>query len=204
VPQVTAFVALVLFDLVIYGGTLSRLGFSIRQVPRGLAVGALHSLAFVPLVFGASVLTEWFYRAIDYTHPEEHPLLRVLAETADPVLLIAIAAGATVVAPLSEELIFRGHAQTILRRMLAVFGVGATSREASSVLPPWATWGAIVLASALFAWVHEPWSRPPIFVLSVCLGWSYERTGNLWAPVAVHAVFNSVSTLFFLTLGGSN
>jgi membrane protease YdiL (CAAX protease family) len=59
-----------------------------------------------------------------------------------------------------------------------------------------------VLTSALFAGVHAPWTWPPIFLLSLCLGWAYEQSGNLWASVAVHAAFNTISTIIFLTLGG--
>ena len=51
----------------------------------------------------------------------------------------------------------------------------------------------------MFAGVHQPWTLPPIFVLSVCLGLAYERTGNLWVPVVMHAAFNGLMTAFFLS-----
>jgi membrane protease YdiL (CAAX protease family) len=49
-----------------------------------------------------------------------------------------------------------------------------------------------------FSILHEPWSVPLIFVLSLMLGYLYERTGTLWAPIAVHFVFNAVNVLFVL------
>jgi len=62
-----------------------------------------------------------------------------------------------------------------------------------------ASWMAIILASILFAYVHQRlWLMPPIFFLSICLGYVYERTNNLWAPIVIHTVFNGASTLLFL------
>jgi hypothetical protein len=60
------------------------------------------------------------------------------------------------------------------------------------------TWCAIIITSMIFASVHPQWSQPVIFVLSVCLGYAYERTGNLWVPITIHAGFNTLSTAVFL------
>jgi membrane protease YdiL (CAAX protease family) len=64
-------------------------------------------------------------------------------------------------------------------------------------------WIGVVVASLLFAAMHAPWTMPPIFVLSLCVGYAYERTGNLWVPMVMHAGFNVTSTLIFLRFGGS-
>jgi membrane protease YdiL (CAAX protease family) len=58
---------------------------------------------------------------------------------------------------------------------------------------------SVVLTSVLFALVHPAWSIPPIFLLSICLGYAYERTGNLWTVITMHALFNSISTVLFLS-----
>jgi membrane protease YdiL (CAAX protease family) len=63
-----------------------------------------------------------------------------------------------------------------------------------------ARWGAIVLTSLCFAAIHPGlWMMPPIFFLSLCVGYAYERTGNLWAPITMHAVFNTTSTILYFT-----
>jgi membrane protease YdiL (CAAX protease family) len=59
-------------------------------------------------------------------------------------------------------------------------------------------WIAIVLTSLAFAIVHDLWTWPPIFVLSLGLGWVYERTRNLWVPTVIHALFNGLSTAIYL------
>ena len=202
VPHLAAVVALVTADLLIYRGCLATPGLSLRQAGSGVLTGAFLSAVTVPLVIGASFLIEWLYRAVGFTHPPEHDVLHVLGQASEPVVKMALIVGAVAVVPVSEELMFRGHVQTIMRRAFArLTKVGG---DAAAVPPAWATWAAIVLASALFTSFHAPWTWPPIFLLSVCLGWVYERTGNLWASVAVHAAFNGVSTLIFLKFGGGS
>jgi membrane protease YdiL (CAAX protease family) len=75
-------------------------------------------------------------------------------------------------APLCEEFIFRGLLQGGLRRSLPA-------------------WQAIGIAAALFAVVHPPASMLPVFVLGLCAGLAYERSGALLAPMLVHAGYNA-------------
>jgi membrane protease YdiL (CAAX protease family) len=83
---------------------------------------------------------------------------------------------AVVLAPLAEEVFFRGLVQSVLRNY---FG---------------SPWVAVALASLLFASVHMDlhWA-PALTALGLVLGYSYERTGRLLAPVLIHALFNGVS-----------
>jgi membrane protease YdiL (CAAX protease family) len=179
-------------------------------------------LIVVPPLFLLEQLLESVYRWIHYEHPTEHPLLHVLGQRPNPLITGAIILGACVVAPLFEELVFRGHLQTLLRRMFAGplrpddLDVPMANRlegaEAEKLIPPKGiesasragpnsghTWAAILVTSIAFASVHPSWSQPIIFALSVCLGYAYERTGNLWVPVTIHAVFNTISTAIFLS-----
>jgi membrane protease YdiL (CAAX protease family) len=65
---------------------------------------------------------------------------------------------------------------------------------------PWHGWVAILITSVCFAAMHEAWTAPAIFVLSLALGYVYERSGNLWASMTVHMLFNTLSTLQFMLL----
>ena len=59
-----------------------------------------------------------------------------------------------------------------------------------------------MLTSAIFAMLHwdtvasadgEWVPLPALFALGVVLGYNYERSGRLVAPILIHALFNGVS-----------
>ena len=229
VPPVIGFLALTIGNAALRRVGRYDLGFGIRGLAPGLLRGVLASLCVMPLMFTCLVVLDWVYRAVNYQHPREHELLRALGETDNLPVEVSLLVGAALVAPLFEELLFRGHLQTILRRAFSRLGLrsrnepvappvdsfdppaAAVTPGDAQVLsytppvepvevppPPWATWAAIGLTSLLFALVHPAWTWAPIFALSLCLGYAYERTGNLWVPIVIHAAFNSTQTALFL------
>ena len=52
--------------------------------------------------------------------------------------------------------------------------------------------------SIIFAAIHPAWMAPLILLLALCLGYAYERTGNLWVCIVIHAAFNMFQTVAFL------
>ena len=204
VPPLAALALLLTGDLALRRMGGYDIGFGLRRLKSGISLGLLGSLCVVPLLFGFMVVLEWLYRAAGYEHPKEHDLLRALGATNDPAVEIPLLVGATLLAPLFEELLFRGHLQTVLRRVFPMLDPDYTKQSrqppalGQPVIPAWATWAAVVVTSACFTLVHPGWTWPAIFLLSLCLGYAYERTGNLWVPIVIHAAFNSASTLLFL------
>jgi membrane protease YdiL (CAAX protease family) len=98
----------------------------------------------------------------------------------------ALAMLATVVlAPLAEELVFRGVV------------LGAIEER-------WGTRAAVWGSAAVFAATHlSPYVIPPIFVFGLLLGEFYVRTRTLWATVLAHAAFNAAATVgFYLARAG--
>jgi membrane protease YdiL (CAAX protease family) len=91
---------------------------------------------------------------------------------------------AVVLAPLVEEMFFRGLVQSMLRRYYG------------------SPWVAVVVTSLFFAATHMSlhW-MPALFVLGMVLGYNYERTGRLLAPMLIHAAFNAVNLASWLIYG---
>lgn len=80
-----------------------------------------------------------------------------------------------VLAPIAEEVFFRGVA------------FNAWLREAGRTI-------AYAGSAALFAVIHLSLvAVAPIFLLGLALAWIYRRTGNLLAPIAMHATVNGIS-----------
>ena len=84
-------------------------------------------------------------------------------------------------APLSEEIVFRG---AILKSLLS-----------SSRLP---AWGAIALSALMFALIHmNPAQMPHAFVIGLLLGWMYWRTGSILPGMAYHWANNSIAYVLY-------
>jgi membrane protease YdiL (CAAX protease family) len=192
VPSVLALIAMLIGDRSLHARFLKRLGVTAWNFLRAWKIAILAALVILPTVYASGILLELFYRAIRYEHPTEHEMLGAMAQ-ASVIWRAMLVVGACVIAPVYEEMLFRGHIQTIAARMLHRWGFGADGSGA-------ARWIAVATASVVFAAVHPLWMAPMILVLSVGLGYVYERTANLWASILVHAIFNTISTVVFLNL----
>ena len=193
--------------LAVYAATrpagLGRLGLAPRDLPRAVVPGLAGGVFAIPVVTWVALLTGWVFRKFGVEHPLRHELLEILDTSRDPAVRVLMLTGAAVAAPLFEELLFRGHIQTILADAR-----GGRLRQRTEPRPevtadaprpsPAVRWAAIVICSALFAAVHPWWSQPAIFILSLCLGYAYERTGNLYVPILIHFLFNGWNILVML------
>jgi membrane protease YdiL (CAAX protease family) len=100
-------------------------------------------------------------------------------------LQLAFAVAASVVAPLCEEVAFRGHLASALH-----------SRHRPA--------GAIAASAALFALLHlDPLRGPSLLLLGALYGWLAWRSGSIWPAVVAHAVNNAVASALALTLGAA-
>jgi membrane protease YdiL (CAAX protease family) len=224
VPFVIGWLILVVGDAMLPGQRIiSRLGYGISNLVVGVGKGIVAMTVTLPLIWSGSMLLELLYRACGFKHPSEHELLGAMKGASQGVQMLLVV-GACVAAPVFEEFLFRGHLQTVLVRLFTPRPMPrivaplamATAAPTADALPmppvqplpvldcgqvepsPGFRWLAIGITSFIFAIVHPIWMAPLIFVLAVCLGYAYERTGNLWTSITMHAIFNISSTVIFL------
>ena len=185
-----------------------RLGANPSFLPNGVASGLLAILLSLPLVLLVSAATEIIYQAVGFQHPSEHDLLRAMRDPNHPGTRALLVVGAVLVAPVMEETLFRGLFQTLLVWAFNHRLRPKSTSDSSFILHPSSfsssrlvvgRWLAILVTAVVFAGIHDKWSVPPIFVLALCLGFWYERTGNLWTTITLHALFNGFQTAYFLT-----
>jgi len=153
--------------------------------PKALAAVVPAWLAFlVPL---SVVVWGWLVvlQALGY-QPSVQPAIHLFIQAGrrgDWLSVTAIAAGALIVAPVVEELFFRGF----------VFGI---LRARAGVLP------ALLLTSAFFAAFHmQPEVILPVFLVGLVLNLLYLRTGSLAHPVLFHVLFNGGTLLWIAVTG---
>jgi membrane protease YdiL (CAAX protease family) len=178
---IVALLTLIVGNLLCFKKPFEEVGLTLRRLlDRGWWQGILASIVVLPTMFGVVWLTQKFWDAIHYSHPNEHDLLRVLGAEPSATFCVAIIVSAIVLAPLFEEFFFRGMIQRACRLVMN-------------------RWLAILFASLAFTLVHGAlWLAPPIFFLSLCLGYAYDRTRNLWVSILIHASFNAASLVMFL------
>lgn len=157
---------------------LRQSGINLGRLPRGILGGILGIAIALPLII---FVNKWTILALDHWHISSppHQLLEILKENPARWVQGAVFISAGLIAPLAEEFFFRGILQTLMRSLFN------------------SSWPAILFTAAAFALVHNSWTWPQIFFLGCCLGYAYERTGNLWMSITMHAIFNLTSMVMF-------
>jgi membrane protease YdiL (CAAX protease family) len=178
VMELVVFAAMMTATLLTRVDGLHRMGFSLTRFPNGVPIGILGIALAIPIIAVVNQITENALEHYGKSIPV-HQLLEALKDNPPPWLRITVVICAGLIAPISEEMFFRGLLQTAFRYLFN------------------RSWPAIVLAALFFAFVHPLYTWPQIFVLAVCLGYVYERTGNLWASISMHASFNLLSIYVF-------
>lgn len=109
----------------------------------------------------------------DFSFPEE------------PAAAFLFLLNITLIAPLSEEIVFRGVILNILRRFGDCF--------------------ALLISSLLFAFVHMNLIQMPnAFIMGLVIGYFTLCTGSLWTGVCIHVLNNSLVLLLNGVLTGLN
>lgn len=158
---------------------------------RAAAFGALAMAISWPLTQAAGVVASTVQQSISGTSAPQtaHRTLEALGQSGDPLWIAVTALVAVLMAPIVEEILYRGALQQALN------GIGmprTLSMLGASALFALAHWGSLVAGS-------EAGALTMLLLLGLVFGWTYERTGSMWAPFAAHAAFNAANLAIFLT-----
>jgi len=230
---------------------LKGFGLNIRTIVRDLFMAIVNLLAVWPLILAAITVTIFFVELLSgrQYQMQSHQQLEMVAEYPQLPLRIMIVLVAVVIAPLLEEMMFRGFVQTTIRSILDLrfspwrghLALVPDHRQACPersrrdangtqgvARPSWpcvqfeggtpsphglatignrqsaTAWPAIMASSVFFAIMHaDPAHWPALFVLGVCLGYSYEKSGSLFRPIFIHLFFNATSVAIALYQAGA-
>ena len=113
-------------------------------------------------------------------HPQD--VVQFLQDAESPRDRLAVMVMAIVIAPVAEEVIFRGYLYPVGKRYFGPFL-------------------SLAATSLLFAALHgHAASVPALVALAACLALAYEKSGSLLVPMLMHAVFNAVSVAAIMFL----
>lgn len=145
-------------------------------------------LATPPLVFVVTLLTLLLFQllrlvGIDVV-PESQDIIEIISEAEGVAQIVLLVFLAVVVAPLWEEIVFRGGLYRFLKTRLP--------------LPV-----AMVLSAAMFSMVHSyALGFLALVMVGVVLCVVYEQSGDIRAPIFLHALFNANSLIVLFLQGG--
>jgi membrane protease YdiL (CAAX protease family) len=117
-----------------------------------------------------------FFQKEGGAQPETQLVIQAFLKNPDPILRGLIVISACIVAPVCEEILFRGFLYPAIKKHSERFF-------------------ATLVVSLLFAVVHmNAPALPALFVLAIFLTIAYEITGSILVPICMHAIFNGVQT----------
>lgn len=154
-----------------------------RDLLVGLGVGVV---AVVAITAGVGLALGLVLEMLDQEIPTVQQHLRDAAR--DPQTAPIFVLSALVIAPVFEELFFRGMVFPALAKRIGL-------------------WGGIVLSAVIFGLVHVNQAEDTLGVvlllvrlvpLGILFAWLYHWRGTLVVPIIVHSVFNAASVALLL------
>jgi membrane protease YdiL (CAAX protease family) len=137
------------------------------------------TIGLAVLVIGAGLIFNYAYAT--YIVPDVeiqamlNQLLKAIPDTMPNNVLLFVAIA--VIAPVLEEVLFRGLLQNSLANRMP-------------------TWAAIAIASAVFGVAHLDFNAfPPLMAMGIAFGYLYHKTGSLLVNIAMHMVNNAAAML---------
>jgi len=170
VADIVSVALIVALVLSFYKEKLSSLGLTTKKLPKAILYGVVgFFVAFILADIAAYPIEQHF--GVD---PTQQALSQ--SATVSGLLPLVLLSG-VIIAPIAEEIVFRGYLYKAFRDRFK-------------------PWYAIVMSAALFSAIHlEPLAAVPLFVIGVVLAYVYEKTDNLMAPIALHMLNNAVAFL---------
>lgn len=181
-------ISMVLSNLLIYMPMLVRYATLPRWQKPAMGVGPcilyiMGALFIIYLMTGLLELCGLFELLMEKTGAPQMQDVLMLLHHGDTTSRICLIISAVLIAPICEECCFRGFLYNILKRYSGPIA-------------------ATISAGLVFSVVHMALLQ---FIPLAVFGWVmcivYERTRRLWIPIAIHMIFNAISTAVVLIVG---
>lgn len=162
-----------------YHQSIAALGLSVTNLFSNIKQGIKRYLITLPLIMLAGFIIN-LISSYYGQNPEMQDVVRWVLEEKSLFILVSLIFFGIIIAPVIEEIMFRGFLQPALKNS---FGRRY----------------AVVVSASLFAAVHmDIFAFFQIFILGMLLGYLYEKTQTLIASIVVHVLHNSLTLVFLL------
>ena len=178
VPMIWSLVIGELFLLALLWLYLRKAGrIAAVHLDRWSRLPLLHTILLAAVLLGFGYAINWAYGEYVIPGVEVQKELRALFAAIPQTLpnQILLFAAVAVIAPLLEEILFRGLLQNALSKRLPV-------------------WAAIALSALVFGAMHmDFYAMPPLLLMGVIFGVIYHLTGSLRITIVLHMINNAAA-----------
>ena len=153
-----------------------RLGF--KRLPVGEILAKGIGLGFVTYLFmmAVSLINNLIFQGEIYMQE----ISQLIMNESRPLAIIGLCFCVIILAPIGEEIFFRGLLFQALSRKLGI-------------------WLAIIVSGLIFAALHlSLYALLPLVATGIALAYIFYRSGNLWVSITAHAAINTISTVFLI------
>ena len=178
VTSIIAIIIFFVFNELLFLIAIIYFGINFREVKKlfeadKIIKSIISFIIFIPLLFLISFI-------IQYVLPEYKQQEIVLNFKSTLIEDKGILLHVLVIAPIVEEVIFRGYIYRILKSKIPIIF-------------------ATIINSTLFALIHyNVLSYILLFVLSIFLTYIYERNGSIICPIIIHSLFNLMMSILIV------
>ena len=180
-------------------GSLSSVRLTPMPLMNLIGISLVAIILFIPLTYIANGI-------VSLLVPYSHPLLESLSSQRSTYSLWLAVFSAVIVAPISEEFMFRGVLFGFFERIERYFttriGTPLVSNGIFSRSTRNLPYFAILASGLIFGLLH--WGHGaawiPLSLLGMALAYLTHRTGNLLPAIAVHMSLNGFSTVIQFTI----
>lgn len=146
----------------------------LNRPKQAVLMGLTAGIAAVPIGWSLQMLSGLTMDFFNIQSPEQEAI-HILRTSSLGFNRIVLAITAIVLAPLAEEILFRGILYPVIKQ---------------AGFPRLALW----LSALLFGAIHTNLATfVPLTIFAIALVWLYERTDNLLASITAHSLFNTVN-----------
>ena len=167
-----------------FGGPLNSTRLNLFQSFRA---GLIAFLRYVPIIWASAIIWSSFLQLLSrfglVQSPPPQELITALQTSDDLVTIALICIGAVIIAPIVEEIFFRGAVYRFFKSKLSLYS-------------------AQLISGIIFSLIHQNLSvLVSLTIAGMCFAHAYERSGSLLVAMWFHSLFNLFALLSVLLIG---
>lgn len=155
------------------------LGLDTKGLKKNIIPAIVAGILIIPVVAIIGAIWTALLQALKLDVSDQE-IVEILKKASSPELIIVVIFTSVILAPVIEEIFFRGFIYRVIKKHTGVIS-------------------ATLITGFLFGMAHGALaSIVPLSIFGMFVCYIYERSGKLWVPMIAHAIFNTSAVIMIL------